>query len=138
MDAALALGSLALIVAPLAFATLTVIEARRVRRFLRDGVRTDGEIIGEELRGLRSAAAYPVVRFRAGDGSLRQFRSRIAKTTAGFVRPTQVTVIYLPDHPEDAELFSGFHPYKHLAAIGGVTVFACALAAFALPMFFSR
>ena len=136
MNAALTIGALALILAPIAFTTMTVIEARRVWRFLRAGVRTDGEIIGEELHGVRYRASYPVVRFRDCDGSIRQFRSRISKKTAQFIHPEKVTVIYLPERPDMAELFSGFHPYKHLVGITFVLMLSVAFAIFALPMFF--
>jgi hypothetical protein len=138
VNAALTLGSIAMIVAPLAFAAMTVVEAQRIRHFLRYGVKTDGEVIGEELHGIRYRAPYPVVQFRDNTGSVRQFRSLISKKSKGFIHPERVIVIYLPDHPEKAELFSGFHPYKHLAAIITVFVLSVAAATFSLPMFFAR
>jgi hypothetical protein len=138
MDFVMIAGSFALAAAPVVFATMVVIEIRRVRQFLRDGVKVEGEIIGEELHGIRSQAPYPVVQFRASDGSVRQFRSLISRRTRHFIHPERVTVRYFPDSPEKAELFSGFHPYKHLATVLVVLFMSIAFAFLGLPMFFEQ
>jgi hypothetical protein len=136
MDTRLIIGSVALVLAPMVFAVTTVVEARRVVRFLRHGVVAEGEVIGEELHGLQFRAPYPVVQFRVKDGSIRTFRSRISRRSRGFIHPEKVVVRYLADSPDEAELFSGFHPYKHLAGISLVLALTVAFAAFGLPLFF--
>ncbi len=131
-------GSVALIVAPVAFAIMAAIEARRILRFSRRGIAVEGEIIGEELHGVRHRAPYPVVQFRTPDGAIHQFRSTISRRSRGFTHPEKVIVRYLCATPETAELFSGFHPYKHLAAIVVVLMLSIAFAAFGLPLILSR
>lgn len=135
MDMRIVIGSVALILAPIVFAVMTLIEARRVVRFLRHGVLAEGEVIGEELHGLQFRAPYPVVQFRVKDGSIRTFRSRISRRSRGFIHPEKVVVSYLENSPDEAELFSGFHPYKHLAGISLVLALTVTFAVFGLPKF---
>ncbi|MBI5769460.1 MAG: hypothetical protein HZA93_16920 [Verrucomicrobia bacterium] len=113
---------------------MTALEARRLHRLLRHGVATDGEVIGEELDGIRNRAPYPVVRFQLPDGTIKQFRSSISKKSQAFVHRKKVTVRYVAGSPETAELFSGIHPYKHLIGGGVVLALSIACAAFGLPM----
>jgi len=135
MDLLKLAGAFALCAGPSTLAIMTAVEARRVRRYLRCGVRAEGEIIGEELGGLRNNAPYPVVRFRDAEGVARQFRSLISKRTSEFFHPEKVVVIYLPESPDRAELFSGLHPYKHLIVIACATTLACICSVCVLPQY---
>ena len=134
MDPRLIVGALALVLTPLLFAVLVVIEARRVARLIRHGVVVEGEVIGEELHGIKNKAPYPVVQFRTPDGNVRQFRSMISRRNRGFIHLEKVIVRYLPECPDRAELFSSFHPYKHLAGAFVAFLLAATFALLGLPL----
>lgn len=117
------------------FAWMTFTEARRIRRFLKHGIKTEGQIVDDEMGpGIGIGRIwYPIVQFQDQSGMTRRARSLISRDSRTVTYPEKVIVRYLPENPAEAELFSGFHPYKHLVAISVVLILSSAFAVYALP-----
>lgn len=131
----LILGAISLAGAPALFAVMALFESQRLYRYWRHGVRAEAEVIGEEIH---RRTIYPVVRFHDHQGISRQFRSLIGRRNNRCSPPEKVTVIYLPHRPSVAEMFSGFHPYKHLFWTLVALAVSTVLAVWWLPMFLSQ
>lgn len=122
----LAVGSAMLIAAAVAW----------VRRdaFLANAIETDGAVVdhvsyssvgpdrGGAVSGVadgtdvRQSSSFPVVEFRAQDGSVNRFMSG----TLGFPPPERVRVLYLPDDPSRAQVLDFFAQTGWILVLAGL------------------
>lgn len=78
--------------------------------FLRSSVSTTGTVIDFQThRGNRSTTYAPIVSFQTLDGKSMRFRSQMGGDSDDYVIGEQVTVLYSPDDPRDAEI-NAFSP----------------------------
>jgi hypothetical protein len=90
-----------LVVAGLGVLALGVHLGRNLSVLESTGRRTQGTVVGLQLEStLRSSSYYPIVRFRAADGSVVEFRDGTGRNPPAYREGDEVTVLYLTQSPE--------------------------------------
>jgi hypothetical protein len=118
---AVVLGFLLIGLVFLFFARSQLREIERLRRY---GRRAAGVVV--DHRYDQDGAPFPVVQFQAPDGQVVTAHTRVGGAFAPGVGD-QVTVLFDPDHPDEARIDSGMTsrviPLVRIFALGWVVVF---------------
>ncbi|SHO56934.1 DUF3592 domain-containing protein [Vibrio quintilis] len=89
----------------LVFLALAAFLFHQQQSFLNHSVRTDGTVIAF----ISDGTYYPVVSFQTTEGEMIEFKSSTGSNPPSFSRGENVEVVYRPDLPEHAEIYSFFH-----------------------------
>ena len=108
------------------FVTLAVCRWRDWTAFRSHAVQANGHVIAHEARRelatttpggeMSRVSSFPIVQFRTPDGTTREFRSRLSSSAVA----DEVSVLYLPNDPEDARVDHWFALWGWIAVLGGV------------------
>ncbi|MFE5813772.1 DUF3592 domain-containing protein [Streptomyces sp. NPDC056479] len=103
-------------------------EHRLMRLLLRDGVHAEGVVVDQE-RVSSEDPWTPVIEYTDRQGRRVRFRPQATGTGLGFATGTHVPVVYLPERPDTARVFTPKHrraPYLMLPT-GGVAFLGAAV-----------
>jgi len=119
---------------------LSFILRRRTKRFIRESVQTQGEVIGlHEVYDEGSYTYAPIVRFIAADGITREFTDSMSSRPPRHNVGDRITILYHRQNPRDARVATTFRLYFASTIVGSIgAVFFCIGGALSLWLLFSE